>query len=202
MSRAAGAAGADGRGAVGAGAGDRSGAGAGATCSDAGRLVTSRAPERLIGGVDGLPGAGPAGPSSPVGVTAGSVVGDTSVDGAGSGDVSAAAFLAAAFLVAAAFLAGGGRLLGLHRAAEALPVSLPAGAVGLGVLDGRRMALDAHPEGQAEVECLFVGQSELMSELVDADLLRQRLLLPFLHVVGADTHIRPSILAHHGTGLS
>ncbi len=30
-----------------------------------------------------------------------------------------------------------------------------------------------------------------MSELVDADLLRQPLLLPFIHVVCADTHIRP-----------
>jgi hypothetical protein len=61
------------------------------------------------------------------------------------------------------------------------------------------MALHAHPEGQAEVERLFVGQAELVSELVDPDLLRQRLLLPFIHVVDADTHIRPSILAHHGT---
>ena len=102
-------------------------------------------------------------------------------------------------------LRGGGllgrrcRLLGLHRAAEALPIGLPTGAVGLGVLDGRRVALDPHPEGQAQVERFFVGQAELVSELVDADLLRQRLLLPFIHVVDADTHIRPSILAHHGT---
>ena len=105
-------------------------------------------------------------------------------------------------------LGGGGllgrrcRLLGLHGAAEALTVGLAAGAVGLRVLDGRRVALDAHPEGQAEVERLFVGQAELVGELVDPDLLRQRLLLPFLHVVDADTHIRPSILAHHRTGLS
>jgi hypothetical protein len=35
------------------------------------------------------------------------------------------------------------------------------------------MALHAHPEGQAEVESLLVGQPELMSELVDTDLLRQ-----------------------------
>jgi hypothetical protein len=61
------------------------------------------------------------------------------------------------------------------------------------------VALDAHPEGKAQVKGFLVGQAELMSELVDADLLRQRLLLPFIHVVDADTHIRPSILAHHGT---
>ena len=113
---------------------------------------------------------------------------------------------AAAAALAARLLGGGGllgrrrRLLGLDRTAQALTVGLPAGAVGLGVLDGRRVALHAHPEGQAEVERLLVGQSELVSELVDPDLLRQRLLLPFLHVVGADTHIRPSILAHHGPG--
>src|ERR1700730_16940281 len=53
------------------------------------------------------------------------------------------------------------------------------------------MALDAHSQGEAEVKGLFVGQAELVCELVDADLLRQRLLLPFIHVVGADTHIRP-----------
>ena len=91
-----------------------------------------------------------------------------------------------------------GRLLWLHRATQTLTVCLPTGAVCLGVLDGRRMALYTHPQGQAEVERLLVGQTELVSELVDPDLLRQRLLLPFLHVVGADTHIRPSILAHHG----
>ncbi len=73
-----------------------------------------------------------------------------------------------------------GRLFGLNGAAQALTVSLPAGAVSLRVLDGRGVALDAHPQGQAQVERLFVGQSELVSELVDADLLRQRLLLPFL----------------------
>jgi hypothetical protein len=37
------------------------------------------------------------------------------------------------------------------------------------------MALDSHPEGQAEVKGLLVGQAELMSELVYPDLLRQRL---------------------------
>jgi hypothetical protein len=91
------------------------------------------------------------------------------------------------------------RLFGLHRTAKAFSIGLPAGAVGLGVLDGRRMALDSHAQGQAQVKRFFVGQTELMCELVDPDLLRQRLLLPFLHVVGADTHRRPPILAHHRT---
>jgi len=83
-------------------------------------------------------------------------------------------------------LLGGGlldrccRLLGLHRSAQSLTVGLAAGAVCLRVLDGRRMALDAHPQGQAEVKGLLVGQAKLMSELVYPDLLRQRLLLPFL----------------------
>ncbi len=99
-------------------------------------------------------------------------------------------------------LGRGCRLLGLHRSAQALAVGLPPGAVSLGVLDGRRVTLDAHPQREAEVERLFVGQSELVGELIDADLLRQRLLLPFLHVVDADTHIRPSILAHHRASLS
>jgi hypothetical protein len=37
-----------------------------------------------------------------------------------------------------------------------------------------------------------------MSQLVDADLLRQPLLLPFIHVVCADTHIRP-LFSHIAT---
>ncbi len=77
-------------------------------------------------------------------------------------------------------LGRGGGLLGLHRTAEPLPVSLATGAVRLGVLDRRRMALDAHAQGQAEVKRLLVGQTELMCEFVDPDLLRQRLLLPFI----------------------
>src|SRR5450759_4839286 len=48
------------------------------------------------------------------------------------------------------------------------------------------------------VKRLFVGQPELMSQLVDADLLRQPLLLPFIHVVCADTHIRP-LFSHIAT---
>jgi len=37
------------------------------------------------------------------------------------------------------------------------------------------MALDTHPEGQAQIKGFLVGQAELMGELVDPDLLRQRL---------------------------
>ena len=83
-------------------------------------------------------------------------------------------------LLGGGLLGRGFRLLGLDGTTEALAVGLPTGAVGLRVLDGRRVALDAHPEGQAEVKRLLVGQAELMSELVYPDFLRQRLLLPFL----------------------
>lgn len=71
------------------------------------------------------------------------------------------------------------RLFGLHGATKPLAVGLATGAICLCVLNGRRMALDTHPEGQAEVKGLLVGQAELMSELVYPDFLRQRLLLPF-----------------------
>ena len=102
--RAAGAAGAAGRtGATGAGVGARLGVGA---CSDAGRLVTSRAPVRLIGGVDGASGIGAGGPSLPTEAGAGPSDGVRS-DRSASPLASAATFFAAAFLVAAAFLAGG-----------------------------------------------------------------------------------------------
>ena len=82
-------------------------------------------------------------------------------------------------------LLGGGllgrrsRLFGLHGATKPLAVGLAASAIRLSVLNGRRMALDSHPEGQAEVKGLLVGQAELMSEFVYPDFLRQRLLLPF-----------------------
>jgi hypothetical protein len=76
-------------------------------------------------------------------------------------------------------LLGGCGLFGLDRPAETLTVGLAAGAVGLRVLDGGRVALHTHPEGQAEVERLLVRQAELMGKLVDPDLLRQRSLQPF-----------------------
>ncbi len=161
-------------------------------CSDAGLLVISRAPERLSGG-------GVAGRSRLVG-TPDPSCGDRDQVGIGGLDGGGRS----RHLGGCCLFGGGGffgrrsRLLWLHRATQTLTVCLPTGAVCLGVLDGRRVALYAHPQGQAEVERLLVGQTELVSELVDPDLLRQRLLLPFLHVVGADTHIRPSILAHHG----
>ena len=102
--RAAGATGATGRtGATGAGDGARLGAGA---CSDAGRLVTSRAPVRLIGGVDGASGIGARGPSLPTEAGAGPSDGVRSGRGSTSPLESGATFFAAAFLVAAAFLAG------------------------------------------------------------------------------------------------
>ncbi len=101
--RAAGAAGAVGRrGATGAGAGALAGDGAVETCSDAGRLVTSLAPVRLIGGADGASVV----PVPPVVAGAGPSVGVRSWRDSPSAVGSTATFFAAAFFVAAAFLAG------------------------------------------------------------------------------------------------
>ena len=61
-------------------------------------------------------------------------------------------------------------LLGLLVADEAFPLGLAANAVGLRVLDARRVGLHADAEAPAEVERLLVGQSELLRELMDADL--------------------------------
>jgi len=65
------------------------------------------------------------------------------------------------------------RLLRLHGAAQAVAVGLAADAVGLGVLDGRGVALHADPELDAQVERFLVREPELSTELVYADLLRQ-----------------------------
>ena len=64
-------------------------------------------------------------------------------------------------------------LFRLHRPAQAVAVCLPTDAVGLSVLDGRRVALYADPQLKAEIERFFVRQSQLAGKLVDADLLRQ-----------------------------
>ncbi len=62
-----------------------------------------------------------------------------------------------------------GLLGGLDVAAESLSVGLAPDAVGLRVLDARRVALDTDPERDAEVERLLVGEAELACELVDPD---------------------------------
>ncbi len=67
-------------------------------------------------------------------------------------------------------------LLGRRGPPEALAISLAPDAVGLGVLDARGVALDPDPQRLAEVERLLVRQTELTSELVDTDLLRQLLV--------------------------
>jgi hypothetical protein len=105
------------RGAVGAGAdvgaaagaagigadGAREGGGA-AGCSEAGRLVISLVPERLIGGVDGASGPAPAGlPASAAG-SANVLGADSAVPPTAR---AGAALFAPAVFVAAAFLAGG-----------------------------------------------------------------------------------------------
>ena len=63
-----------------------------------------------------------------------------------------------------------GRLFGLDVALQTLPLGLAAHPVGLSFLDARGMALDADAEGDAEVECLLVGEAELLGELMDSDL--------------------------------
>ena len=77
-----------------------------AGCSEAGRLVIRRAPERLTGAVDG--GAGlTSGPLPSGTVTPPSELGVRSGAGVSTRAGAVATALAAAFLVAAAFLAGG-----------------------------------------------------------------------------------------------
>jgi hypothetical protein len=66
-------------------------------------------------------------------------------------------------------------LLGGDVTAQALAIGLATGAVGLGVLDARGVALDADAERFAKVERFFVGESELSCELVDPDPLGQSL---------------------------
>jgi hypothetical protein len=62
---------------------------------------------------------------------------------------------------------------GLHRTPQALLVSLAPDAVRLLLLDARGVALYSDPQLEAEVEGFFVGETELSSQLVDPDLLRQ-----------------------------
>ena len=157
----------------------------------------------------GLLGGGPAGDESGTGALdrgrrRGAVAGGRVLDrcrpaSAGSAGSVGGRGLLGRGLLGGGLLGRGVRLVGLDRTAEALAVRLPAGAVRLRVLDGRRMALDAHPEGQAEVKGLLVGQAELMSELVYPDLLRQRLLLPFLRCrrcQSAHTTLHPRTSRH------
>ena len=65
------------------------------------------------------------------------------------------------------------RLLWLDGAPQSFPVGFAPGAVGLRVLDRRRVALDANPEVDAKVQGFLVGQPQLTGKLVDADFLGQ-----------------------------
>jgi hypothetical protein len=63
-------------------------------------------------------------------------------------------------------LLGGGLLVrlglfGLYVASQPLALGLTAGAVGLRLLDARRMTLYADTERDAQIECFLVGQAEL-----------------------------------------
>ena len=71
----------------------------------------------------------------------------------------------------------GSGLLWLDRPTQSVRVGLAPDPVGLGVLNGRRVALHPNAQRQAQVEGLFVGQPELTAEFVDADLLCQLFLL-------------------------
>jgi hypothetical protein len=62
------------------------------------------------------------------------------------------------------------------RTPQALAVGLAADSVGLSVFDRRRVALDADPQGERQLERLLVRQAQFSRQLVEADLLRQRLL--------------------------
>ena len=69
-----------------------------------------------------------------------------------------------------------GRFLDRDRTPQALAVGLAADSVGLSVFDRRRVALDADPQGERQLERLLVRQAQFSRQLVEADLLRQRLL--------------------------
>jgi hypothetical protein len=90
-------------------------AGAAGTCSEAGRLVTNRDPDRLTGGTDGVAGRLGAGPSLDTRSGAGPAGAVGSGLGARSGLVAGSTLAAAAFLLAGAFLAGAAGSSGCTR---------------------------------------------------------------------------------------
>lgn len=67
-------------------------------------------------------------------------------------------------------LLGRSRLFGLLISDQTLTLGLAADAVGLRLFDARRVGLDPDAEVESQVEGLFVGETELFGELVDADL--------------------------------
>jgi len=67
----------------------------------------------------------------------------------------------------------------LDGATKSLVVGLSAHPVGLGVLDRGGVALDPDAERHTQVEGFLVRQAEFAGQLVDADLLRHRLLRSF-----------------------
>jgi hypothetical protein len=69
----------------------------------------------------------------------------------------------------------------------------------LGVLDRRGVALDPDAERHAQVEGFLVRQAKLAGKLVDADLLRHRLLRSFFLMWARTGYsARATILAHLG----
>jgi hypothetical protein len=82
-------------------------------------------------------------------------------------------------------------------APKTFAVGLAADAISLGILDARGMTGDPDAEVEAEVQCLFVGETELACQLIYANLLGQVLRQSLL---GATPTAAPvSILARSST---
>ena len=62
---------------------------------------------------------------------------------------------------------------------ETLTLGFATDAVGLGVLDARRMGLNPDAEGDTEIERLFIGESELSGEKGQTNLCGHGFLIGF-----------------------
>jgi hypothetical protein len=74
-------------------------------------------------------------------------------------------------------------MLGLDRSPQALGVGQAPDAVGLGVLDARRVALHSDAQTLAEIEGLLVLKAELSRQLVHPDPLARHVLLLLLSLL-------------------
>lgn len=70
-------------------------------------------------------------------------------------------------------------MFGLNVSLETLTLGLPADAVGLGILDARRMRLYPDAEGDTEIKRLFIGESELGGEEGQTNLCGHGFLIGF-----------------------
>ncbi len=141
--------------AAGAAVGSATGATGPGTAGAAGALGATAAAAASVAGV----ATGAAATDSAAGTSIGGATGATLAGLDGTGE-SPSPFFAPFF-----GFSGSGPVL-----ETILPLDLATDAVGLRVLDGGRVALDADPERNAQVEGLFVGEVELPGELVEPDL--------------------------------